>query len=87
MVQKRLNCVVFCEVDEKPSEEEGIEFWSCSKENGKIKSSFPAPNVRVEVSDEKENLNTSSPCFPNKFPVGDNYHQIVLLMLYKIHIT
>lgn len=46
---------------------------SCSKENGKLKSSFPAPNV-WEESDEKENVKASSPSdFPNKFPEEYKY--------------
>lgn len=66
--------------------EEGVEFWSRSNENGKLKSSFPAPNVWVEESDGKENVKPSSPSgFPNKFPEEDKYYNIMLFMLHNLH--
>lgn len=48
--------------------------WFYSKENGKLKSSFPVPNVWVEESEGKENVKVSSPSdFPNKFPEEYKY--------------
>lgn len=66
---------------------EGVGFWSCSNENGKLKSSFPAPNVWVEESDGKENVKASSPSgFPNKFP-EEKIYIISCYSCYIIYIT
>lgn len=74
--------MVFCEEDENPFTEESAEFWSCSNENGKLKSSLPAPNVWVEESDGKEKVKASSfSGFPNKFPEEDKYHNVMQFML------
>lgn len=82
-----MNCFVFCEEDENSfTEEECVEFWSCSNENEKLKSSFSAPNVWVEESDGKENAKASSPSdFPNKLPEEDKYTIIMLVMLQNLH--
>lgn len=70
--------MVFCEVDENPFTEESAEFWSCSNENRKLKSSLPAPNVWVEESDGKEKVKASSLSgFPNKFPEEEKYYNVM----------
>lgn len=77
--------MVFCEEDENSFSEEGVEFWSCSNGNAKLKSSLPAPNVWVEESNGKEKVKVSSPSgFPNKFPEEDKYYNIMLFMLHNM---
>lgn len=66
--------------------EEGVEFWFCLNENGKLKLFFLVLNVWVEEFDGKENVKLFFFFgFLNKFFEEDKYYNIMLFMLYNLY--